>query len=185
MSASVPPPRSARTTIPSTAASRCPHSLNGPLLAAQQLPRGFVRPLAAVNLIAQGFQTYVARPDLCYGVPITGSGPAPRRRWLRDRFALPPVRRRARHVSKPPRIPRIRARVSAPGRRDPIGTAPASVDRDGQDVVSGGARGGTPVGAAGCSPQIDTAEGSIGSASFARTPWPALSRRGASCRAAA
>ena len=144
MSASVPPPRSARTTIPSTAASRCPHSLNGPLLAAQQLPRGFVRPLAAVNLIAQGFQTYVARPDLCYGVPITGSGPAPRRRWLRDRFALPPVRRRARHVSKPPRIPRIRARVSAPVRRDPIGTAPASVDGDGQDVVSGGARAGTP-----------------------------------------
>src|SRR5437763_7603182 len=100
-------------------------------------------------------------------------------------IALPPVRRRARHGSKPRRIPRIRARVSAPGRRDPIGTAPASVDRDGQDVVSGSARGGTPVRAAGCSPQIDTAEGSIGSASFARTPWPALSRRGASCRAAA
>src|SRR5437763_15732968 len=59
-------------------------------------------------------------------------------------IALQPVRRRARHGSKPRRIPRIRARVSAPGRRDPIGTAPASVDRDGQDVVSGGARAGTP-----------------------------------------
>ena len=54
-----------------------PHSLNSPLLPVQRPSFGCARPLAAANLIAQGFHTYVARPDMCYGAPITGSGPAP------------------------------------------------------------------------------------------------------------
>ena len=70
------PPRSVRTH-PVDRGQQLPHSLNSPLLPVQRPSFGCARPLAAANLIAQGFHTYVARPDMCYGAPITGSGPAP------------------------------------------------------------------------------------------------------------
>jgi len=69
---------------------------------------------------------------------ITGSGShAGAGGWETGRApACPP--RRARHGSISQRLPRVRARVFALGRRDQIGTAPPSLAGNGQDVGSGG-----------------------------------------------
>src|SRR5262249_7422379 len=61
--------------------------------------------------------------------------------------ALPPVvKREARHAITGQRIPRIRARVFALGRRDQIGKAPSSIAGNGQDLDSGRTGGRTRLG---------------------------------------
>src|SRR5262249_6343389 len=61
--------------------------------------------------------------------------------------ALPPVvKREARHAIIGQRIPRIRARVFALGRRDQIGKAPSSIAGNGQDLDSGRTGGRTRLG---------------------------------------